>query len=120
MMWLFAALAVLALGAIAVVASGRGEPMREAGPDRAPFTVGEAGPLGPGTALRGEHLRQARFSTAIRGYRMDEVDALLARLATQLEQAEQATEQRAEPAVPGANPTPPGSMRGFVDEAPSS
>src|SRR3546814_5556520 len=35
--------------------------------------------------LHGSDLRRIRFSTAVRGYRMDEVDALLSRLAAQLD-----------------------------------
>jgi DivIVA domain-containing protein len=35
--------------------------------------------------LRAEDLRRVRFSLAFRGYRMSEVDALLDRLATELD-----------------------------------
>jgi DivIVA domain-containing protein len=38
--------------------------------------------------LRGADLRTVRFSTAVRGYRMAEVDALLERLAEEREAAE--------------------------------
>ncbi|MFS3129046.1 DivIVA domain-containing protein [Nocardioides sp. Bht2] len=93
-MWFFAALAVLALGAIAVVASGKGAPMREVTPDRPPLA------LEADTPITGQELREVRFSTAVRGYRMDEVDALLARLATQLEA------------------TSPKPIPGIVDETP--
>jgi DivIVA domain-containing protein len=40
--------------------------------------------------LRAEHLRRVRFSLAFRGYRMSEVDALLDRLARQLDEPEAA------------------------------
>lgn len=79
MMWLFAALVVLALGGVALVASGQGAPMADVHPDRAELDLPDDGPL------TGADLRKVRFSTAVRGYRMDEVDALLTRMAQQLE-----------------------------------
>ena len=79
MTWLFAALVVVVMGGIAVVASGRVGSMPPAYDDR-PDVVLPDGPLGP------EDLRRVRFPLALRGYRMAEVDALLDRLATQLEQ----------------------------------
>lgn len=77
MMWFFAVLIVLAMGGIAVVAAGRGGTMPEAYPDRPDVLV----PEGP---LTGDDLRRVRFTLGLRGYRMSEVDALLARLADQL------------------------------------
>lgn len=86
MMWLTVVLVVLVLGGVAAVAAGRFGHLSEP----------ETG-LGRGRARRGpvdaERLRTVRFSLAFRGYRMDEVDALLDRLADQLEQAEEASEQ---------------------------
>ncbi|WP_223397521.1 DivIVA domain-containing protein [Nocardioides rotundus] len=82
MMWLFAVLVVLALGGVAAVAAGRGRPMADEQPDRPDVLVPADGPL------RGDDVRRVRFSLAFRGYRMDEVDALLDRLATQLEERE--------------------------------
>nr|WP_246299449.1 DivIVA domain-containing protein [Nocardioides panaciterrulae] len=70
---------VLVLGGVAVVAAGRGTPMAEVYDDRPDATVPAGGPL------RAEDLRRVRFSVALRGYRMSEVDALLDRLASQLE-----------------------------------
>ena len=81
MLWDFADLIVLALGGVAVVAAGRGAPMVDVYDDRPDVLVPASGPL------TGDHLRRIRFSLAFRGYRMREVDALLDRLATQLEQA---------------------------------
>ena len=75
MMWLFALLIVLALGAIAVVASGRGTSMSSAYDDAHDALVPAHGPI---TA---DDLRRIRFPLAFRGYRMAEVDALLQRLA---------------------------------------
>ena len=80
MMWLFAILIVLALGGIAVLAAGKGAPLAEVYDDRPDATVPAEGPLGP------DDLRRVRFTIALRGYRMSEVDALLDRLATEREQ----------------------------------
>lgn len=82
MMWFFAVLVVLALGGVAAVAAGRGKPMTQEYPDRPDVLVSQEGPL------RAQDLRRVRFSLAFRGYRMDEVDALLSRLAAEKEQAE--------------------------------
>jgi len=79
-MWFFAVLLVLLMGGIAVVASGRGEPLSEAYDDR-PDPVLPVGEIG------GDDLRRTRFSLAFRGYRMSEVDTLLDRLARQLDAA---------------------------------
>lgn len=79
MTWIFAILAVLLVGGVAVVASGRlgamPEPERRAG-----------GLVGDGEVSAAD-LRRVRFTPVLRGYRMDEVDALLDRLAAQLEEA---------------------------------
>ena len=82
MVWVFAILTVLALGAIAVVASGRGTPMERAYDDRPDAVVPAEG------LLSGDDLRRVRFSLAFRGYRMSEVDALLDRLAGEMEDRE--------------------------------
>jgi DivIVA domain-containing protein len=77
-MWFFAILLVLVMGGIALVAAGRGEPMSEAYDDRPDQVL----PVGE---ITGGDLRRTRFSLALRGYRMSEVDALLDRLARQLD-----------------------------------
>jgi DivIVA domain-containing protein len=77
MTWVFAILLVLVLGAVAVVAAGRGTPMSEAYDDRPDAVVPADGPLAA------DDLRRVRFSLAFRGYRMSEVDALLDRLAAE-------------------------------------
>ena len=82
MMWFFAILIVLALGAIAVVAAGRGTPMSPAYDDAPDSLVPRDGPV------TGEDLRRIRFPMAFRGYRMAEVDALLERLAEERERSE--------------------------------
>jgi DivIVA domain-containing protein len=79
MMWFFAILLVLVMGGIAVIAAGRGAPLGEVYDDRPDALVPADRELGP------EDLRRVRFSLAFRGYRMSEVDALLDRVARQLE-----------------------------------
>ena len=79
MTWFFAVLVVALMGVVAVVATGRGGSMAEVHDDRPDARVPADGPL---TAA---DLRRVRFSTALRGYRASEVDALLDRLATELE-----------------------------------
>lgn len=78
-MWFFAILVVLAMGGVAMLAAGRGAPLARVYDDRPDALVPAEGPL------QGSHLRRVRFSLALRGYRMSEVDALLDRLAAQLE-----------------------------------
>lgn len=79
MSWFFAVLIVLLIGAVAVVASGRGEALGPAYDDRADVSLPAEGPIGA------DDLRALRFNTAVRGYRASEVDALLDRLAAQLD-----------------------------------
>jgi DivIVA domain-containing protein len=79
MMWVFAVMIVLVMGVIAMLAAGRGEPMAPAYDDRPDAAVPADRPL------VADDLRRVRFSLALRGYRMSEVDALLERLTTQLE-----------------------------------
>ena len=69
--------------AVAVVATGRGTPMASAAPDRPPFL------LPAGRALTPDDLGAMRFSVVARGYRMDEVDAVLDRLREEIAAREQ-------------------------------
>jgi DivIVA domain-containing protein len=76
-------LVLLVLGAVAVVAAGRGgrltPPAGAAAHDRAPLALpGPAEPVGP------EDVAQLRFALAFRGYRMDEVDLAMDRLGAEL------------------------------------
>ncbi len=80
MMWVFAIVIVLVMGMVGVVAAGRGDAMAAAYDDRPDALVPADRPLGGGD------IRTVRFSLAFRGYRMSEVDALLARLAAQLDE----------------------------------
>ena len=79
MMWLFAVLIVLAMAGVAMVASGRGGSMAPAYDDRPDLALPEGRPLAA------EDLRAVRIPLVLRGYRMSDVDAVLARLATELE-----------------------------------
>ena len=80
MMWFFAILIVLAMGGIAAVAAGRGDPMSPAYDDSPDALVPASRPLEP------DDLRRVRFPLAVRGYRMAEVDALLDRLAREMQE----------------------------------
>jgi DivIVA domain-containing protein len=91
MIWFFAILIVLALGGVAVVAAGRGQPMGPAYDDSPDSLVPSEGPV---TA---DDLRRIRFPLAVRGYRMAEVDALLERLAEEREEADRSAEEEALP-----------------------
>lgn len=77
-LWVAGILIVVTLGGVAAVAAGIGGVMASADDDRRPLDL----PEGPITAAE---LREVRLNVAVRGYRMDEVDALLARLADQME-----------------------------------
>ncbi|MGZ4633277.1 MAG: DivIVA domain-containing protein [Actinomycetes bacterium] len=79
MTWFFAVLIVLLMGGVAVVAAGRGGSLAETWDDRPDARVQADGPL---TA---DDLRRVRLTSAFRGYRMSEVDALLDRLAVELD-----------------------------------
>jgi DivIVA domain-containing protein len=79
MTWFFAVLVVAIMGVVAVVAAGRGGSMAEVFDDRPDARVPADGPL------TGTDLRRVRFTSAFRGYRASEVDALLDRLATELD-----------------------------------
>jgi DivIVA domain-containing protein len=83
MTWFFAIVIVIVMGIVAVVAAGRGSGMADTFDDRADSRVQADGPL---TAL---DLRGVRFTTAFRGYRMSEVDALLDRLSAELDSPEE-------------------------------
>lgn len=87
MIWFFAILVVLALGGVALVASGFGAPTSRAYDDRPDVS------LPADRAVSGADLRRIRFTTVLRGYRMSEVDALLSRMAAELEAARSETAQ---------------------------
>lgn len=109
MMWLFAVLIVLAMGGVALIASGRGRPMSEEYGDRPDSLVPAAGPV------RAEDLRRIRFSLAVRGYRMSEVDGLLDRLARQLEESPAPAADPPTQTDPPAESDPPAKTGGDAD-----
>ena len=82
MMWFFAFVIVALLGVVAVVASGRWGSLGEVYDDRPDSRVQADGPLSA------HDIATVRFTTAFRGYRMSEVDALLDRLTSELEDRE--------------------------------
>src|SRR4051812_47785389 len=91
MTWFFAVLIVLAMGAVAVVASGRGASLGPSYDDRADVRLPVDRPV------TGDDLRRLRFNTTLRGYRASEVDALIDLLAAQLdEEPEKGTGQNAD------------------------
>jgi DivIVA domain-containing protein len=77
-MWVWVVVIVALTGGVVAVAVGRGGSMSDAYDDR-PDTA-----IPSGRPLTSDDLREVRFSTAVRGYRMDEVDGLLARLRADL------------------------------------
>ncbi|WP_328335022.1 DivIVA domain-containing protein [Kribbella sp. NBC_00382] len=77
-MWFFGLIVVLLIGAVAVVASGRWGAMAPAYDDRPDMTVPAR------QALTADDLETARFGVGLRGYRMDEVDTLLERVAREV------------------------------------
>ena len=80
--WVLWVLIVLVIGGCVVLAVGRGGEMPEAYDDRRDVLVPGDCPLGA------EDLRAVRFTTAFRGYRMAEVDALIARVAAEQDAAQ--------------------------------
>ena len=77
--WLFAVLVVGIIGAVVVVSAGAGDPLSPSYDDRPDVVVPADRPL------RAEDLRAVRFTSVVRGYRASEVDALLDRLAREME-----------------------------------
>ncbi|TNM37789.1 DivIVA domain-containing protein [Nocardioides albidus] len=105
-MWVFAVLIVLAMGGVALLAAGRGAPMAPAYDDRPDALVPAGRPLRP------DDLRRVRFSLAVRGYRMAEVDELLSRLARELED----DRPRGVPETSGVGPAPAGLVRMMAEK----
>lgn len=76
---MFIGLVVVVVAAVAMVAVGRGDGLAPAVPDRPDVELPRDRPL------QAHDLAHLRLSVAVRGYRMDEVDALLARLGAEIE-----------------------------------
>ena len=111
MIWVWVVVLVVVIGGIAVLVAGRECAMGEVYDDRPDAT------LPTGRPLTAADLQALRFSTAVRGYRMDEVDALLFRIQADLRARESTEPAAADPAV-SAEPDPPLSER--TDGSPSS
>ncbi|WUJ75776.1 DivIVA domain-containing protein [Kribbella soli] len=77
-MWFFGLIVVVLIGAVAVVASGRWGAMSTAYDDRPDMTVPAR------QVLTSTDIESARFAVGVRGYRMDEVDTLLERVAKEV------------------------------------
>ena len=78
MLWVWVVVLVVVIGALAVVVVGRDDAMAEVYDDRPDTTVPTGQPLTP------DDIASVRFTTGLRGYRMDEVDAFLERVRTDL------------------------------------
>jgi DivIVA domain-containing protein len=91
--WVWVVVTVVLVGAVAVVVAGREDGMAEVYDDRPDVSFPVGRPLTPSDL---DHLR---FSTGVRGYRMDEVDAFVARVKADLLAREEIA-QDVEPAEP--------------------
>lgn len=91
-MWVVLAIVVVGAGLyfVATTLFGPGEPLQPAGEPM-------ASPLPQDRELTAADLHAAVFPVAVRGYRMSDVDAMLERLAAQLEQQEQALRELGAP-----------------------
>jgi DivIVA domain-containing protein len=101
-------LVVLAvIGGIAVVASGRWSGLPDVEPDRSP-----RGELSADGDVGREQVDGLRFTLALRGYRMDEVDDVLDRLVEEIDRRgariRELEAQLAEPREPSTQPTQEG------------
>lgn len=123
-------LAILSAGAVALLATGRSLRPRSADADAdADGRTGTrpSGPARPGIdpglaepdprlppvllpeKVQPDDIGRLRFSVALRGYRMDQVDAVLARLATALAERDAAL-AAVRCQQPGARPEEPGTL----------
>jgi DivIVA domain-containing protein len=106
-MWLWVVGIVAVVGAVTVVAVGSGASLSEVYEDRPDRTI----PVG--RPLRSDDLQEVTFTTALRGYRMDEVDALLARV-----RADLLAREAHEPAVAADGAEPEAREPGGDDDEP--
>ncbi len=82
MIWLLVTGVILVVGAVVVLAVARGTQMAPAHDDRREVRLPQ------GRHLRADDLAGTRFTLALRGYRMSEVDALMDRLQVELAERE--------------------------------
>ncbi len=97
--WAFLVVGVVAAAAVLAVRRPQAGQLPEPTPDQYPASV----PEGPLTAA---DLHAVRFPLVFRGYRPDDVDALLDRLAAQLPEGEQAEPAPPPVAAPAAEDSP--------------
>lgn len=114
--WVFIGLVVVVVAAVAMVAVGRGDGLAPAVPDRPDVELPTDRPLDAAD------LDQLKLSVVVRGYRMDEVDALLARLGAEMQDRDAHGDTRRDaprpvPPVPGATALSAGSHPGPVAES---
>ncbi|SDT24979.1 DivIVA domain-containing protein [Actinopolymorpha singaporensis] len=83
MTWLWVVLVLVVLGSTAAVAVGRGGAMARAYPDRREVRLPADRPVSA------SDLDDLRFSVVLRGYRMDEVDDVIARIGRDLAEREE-------------------------------
>ena len=74
----FMLVGLVVIAAVAMLAVGRLGELPDVDPDRAPLALPED------RALRSSDVDSVRFAVGMRGYRMDEVDDVLDRLATEV------------------------------------
>jgi DivIVA domain-containing protein len=101
---------------LASFAFGRGEEMAPMPPDRTPTELPDERPV------TGDDVREVRLPVAVRGYRMAEVDWVLDRVATQLDERDREIARLREAAATsrpdGAGPDREKSERARQDAAP--
>lgn len=103
MIWLWVVALVLVIGASAVIIAGRGDAMTDVYEDRPDLTLDRGW-------LTADDVAKVRFTTAVRGYRMDEVDAFVERLEAELRARwGEPLLDEVEPGPGQADPVPEGS-----------
>jgi len=112
--YLLAGIAVIAVTALLAV--GRLGELPDVEPDRAPLALPEDRPL------VGEDVDSVRFAVGLRGYRMDEVDDVLDRLATEVTDRDARIEalesQLAAQGVPRPEAAAPGPLEWSASDEP--
>ncbi|MDQ3307362.1 MAG: DivIVA domain-containing protein [Actinomycetota bacterium] len=117
MVWLWVVALVLVIGASAVIIAGRGDAMTDVYEDRPDLTLDRG-------RLTADDVAKVRFTTAVRGYRMDEVDAFVERLEAELRAwpGEPLLDEvgpaaaREDTVTPDGSATAPAHQHGDVDE----
>lgn len=113
MEWFIAVVAVLALGVAAVVAAGGGGQMA-----KDPVHDTYAARL-PDEPITGADLRTLRFGVGLRGYAMDQVDALLDRLAAEIDVRDARIAELSDAGPPGSEQDVPVGPRPAASAPPA-